>query len=257
MRNFQNNNNIHGTYRYLTSTLTLFTFNIGALFSNVKKSRNILEVEISGIFGTDISALGLFDNMLTYLYQFPYKRDFCQLQNIIENQMRNLVTYVFKKEDSLPLDCTSKLEQEYIHLWVNSSMQQLVEILNKVRLLSETSDLVRGLINQTQQHKFHHSCRKAIFTIRDCAKCIGYSHVTPCDGNCLNVFKGCMSELADTTLHLQNLASKYKIISTAVNSQLEPIKFVRNGLITFIQLARHLTQSNITQLVSIIVYRYM
>ena len=206
---------------------------------------------MSGLFGTNISTLGLFDNMFMYLYQFTYKRDFCQLQNVVESQMRNLVKYVLEKEEISSPDCVSKLEQEYIDLWSNSSVEQLVEILNKVRLLSETSDLVRGLINQTQQHKFHHSCRKAIFTIRDCAKCIGYSHVTPCDGNCINVFKGCMSELADTTLYLQNLAVKYRSISAIVNDQLEPIKFVRNGLITFIQLVRHLRQSNFTQLVSI------
>ena len=227
--------------------IDFISIHVGALFNNIKESRTIFEVEMSGLLGTNIPA-EMFDSIFTYLYQFTYERDFCQLQSITENQMRKLVKHIFQKENILTPDCTN-LEQEYIELWMNNSMQQMIEILNKVRLLSETSDLVKGLINQTQQHKFHHSCRKAIFTIKDCAKCIGYSHVTPCDGNCLNVFKGCMSELADTTLHLQNLALRYKSIATVVSNQFEPITFVRNGLIMFIQLVRHLRRSNLTELV--------
>lgn len=215
-------------------------------------------MEISGILHANLSQ-DLFAKLSDYMYKFVYTRDFCPLREITANQIKKLFRYTFelkKVEDPTLTDrggCLANLENYFVSTWQNRTLNNLMQLLNNIRLVSESFEQIKLLVNDIREERWSPECASTLFTIKHCAFCAGYDNFHPCDGNCLNVLRGCTADMAELNKPVKQLSTLLWKIGQLVHSELHPMKLIESTLIDYIRLIHHLTQSNYTEIVSICV----
>lgn len=226
-----------------------------ALFYSFRESHDLLRTEISGIVNVKQLPQYLFNELFNFLYQSIHTQDFCELSEKVKDQMEKIFRYVFQQQirqtgsENLSEHCTAIVEDHFVNTWFNTTLDNFVRALNTLRLVAEIMDATQALIHFAHQHKFHETCVNALFKIKHCAYCGGYSIIEPCDGNCINTLRGCMADLAELKPYIHLLKIKLKEIGHLASTELEPLRFLKTTLIDFIYLTTHLVQSNITKLV--------
>ena len=231
-------------------------FVTGALFYSFRESHHLLRTEISGIVNVEQLPQYLFDDLFNFLYQSIHTQDFCELSEKVKDQMEKIFRYVFQQQirqtgfENPSEHCTAIVEDHFVNTWLNTTLDNFVRALNTLRLVAEIMDATQALIHYAHQHKFHETCVNALFKIKHCAYCGGYTVIEPCDGNCINTLRGCMADLAELKPYIHLLKIKLKEIGHLASNELEPLRFLKTTLIDFIYLTTHLVQSNITKLVS-------
>ena len=230
----------------------MFIFFIGALYANLRQSIKLLEKEISGIANTNITQ-SLFKDFFDFLYKFVYDQDFCPLTELVSKQIKGIFHVVFetKRQQNSSLlasnSCLESLETYYLDHWYNITLQNMIQSLNNIRLLTESFELVKSIITEIRKHKWNYKCVKALFKINHCAYCTGYVNFHTCDGNCLNALRGCTADIAELKPFIELLQTTLKRVTRIVQTEFHPAKFVQSTLLPFIQLAHHLnivSQSN-------------
>lgn len=219
-------------------------------------STELLREELSDIMATNISQ-DLIKDFSDYMYKFVYSRDFCPLKEVISDQIKKLFRFAYQiraaEEDSLPLtanSCMSSLEDHFLSTWLNDTLQNMMQTLNSIRLISETFELVQSLITDVRRHKWSPQCVSSLFTIRYCAYCAGYENFHHCDGNCLNVLRGCTADMAELQKEVKKVTNLLLKLAKLAQSELNPVKLVRNTLIDYVLLGKHLSRFNFTDAVS-------
>ena len=216
------------------------------MYQDIFLSYELLQTEISGEFGKSIGK-EFFQDFFQFLYRFIHVRDFCQLSQKVEQQMKKLYRYFAEnvKEDGyhnlMTNPCSEKFEKHFIDTWINSSLNSLVHQFNNLRLMSEVFELTQSLLSDIKQHKFNHQCVDSLFRLRHCSYCVGNHYSIPvCDGHCINTIRGCMVDLYELRPHVTNLRTKLKTITTTASNEMSPFRFLKNGLMEFVQFIRHL-----------------
>lgn len=230
------------------------------LYGNIKGSIKLLGEELSGIIGTNISQ-ELFKDFSDYLYKFVFSRDFCPLRDVAEQQLSKVfrVAYQTREIDDQSLlllgannkdSCFDSLETYFVTTWLNDTVQSLVQTLNSIRLIAETFELVQSIVTDVRRHKWSHECLSRLFTIRHCAYCAGYENFHHCDGNCLNVLRGCTADMAELQKDIKHIQNLLLSLTRLAQSELSPMKLLKTTFVNYILLGKHLNQFNFTNAVS-------
>ncbi|XP_024084956.1 division abnormally delayed protein [Cimex lectularius] len=109
------------------------------------------------------------------------------------------------------------------------SMKVVLEALSLgIEVLSTTDELM------SSRHENTETCREALLKLYYCPKCLGLpSSVKPCNGYCLNVMRGCLTQQRTTELDLpwSNFLMETQSLVREIRQGLLPnIDFVLNGL---------------------------
>ena len=221
---------------------------------------NLLREELSGVLGTNVTQ-ELFKDFSDYLYKFAYLRDFCPLRDITAQHLSKVFRIGYQSQEaedqSLLLlgtnnkdSCFDSLETYFVSTWLNDTVQSLVQTLNSIRLISETFELVQSLVTDVRRHKWSSECVSGLFTIRHCAYCAGYQNFRHCDGNCLNVLRGCTADMAELHKEVKDVERLLLSLTKLAQSDLSPIKLLKTTFINYVLLGKHLSKFNFTNAVS-------
>lgn len=126
----------------------------------------------------------------------------------------------------------------------------MIQSLNNIRLISETFELVKSIVNDIRKHRWSYPCVKALFKINHCAYCTGYKDIYPCDGNCINTMRGCTSDMAELSPFIRQLRVTLKKLGQIAHREFHPIRLLQSTMIPLVQLMHHLRQTDFKNIVS-------
>jgi hypothetical protein len=223
------------------------------LYVNFNQSIQLLTREVAKVANQSNITEEVFKDLSDFLYKFIYKQDFCELVEMLKNQIKAIFNKIYesrKVNDTTPDNIRNDYEEYFVTSWYNLTLQNLMEPLNTIRLIGESFDMLKLLITEVRKYRFNAPCRKALFRIKYCSYCVGYKKVTLCDGTCLNAFRGCTANLAELNPIVKQIKSSLKDIGRLAHIELHPMKLLEVYLFDFIKLTKHIQSVDFTESVS-------
>lgn len=88
----------------------------------------------------------------------------------------------------------------------------LTDGLTFVRAYLQALNIIIETINSTDNMLLEEECTHAVVRLQYCSHCRGFVSVKPCNGFCLNVMRGCLSNLADIGSEWNSVISTVEVI---------------------------------------------
>ena len=206
--------------------------------------------------------LMLFDTFYGYLQQTMYTRNICQLSDQYYQLFFNLymATYRASAQGAIPADTSQFRNCSYLYfIQTQGPIIQLqytifsrpFEMLMQYLRALRTGDMV--LESLWASPTFSQGCNISLAKMVACPYCTGYRYGTePCQGMCLNVFRGCLVDLARLTTPLGDFVNTLVTFSRVLQSDYSPwdqVTLLENKFFILINTVRN-QWSNINQQVS-------
>eukprot|EP00731_Ephydatia_muelleri_P029611 Em0021g134a len=176
--------------------------------------------------------LMLFDTFYGYLQQTMYTRNICQLRDQFYQLFFNLYMAAYRAaaQVSIPPDTPQFRNCSYYYFLQTQgpSIQSYYTIFNRpfemlmqyLRAL-KTGDAV--LESLWASSTFSRGCNVSLAKMVACSYCAGYGGgAEPCQGMCLNVFRGCLVDLAGLAAPLGNFVNILVTFSRVLQTDYSP-----------------------------------
>lgn len=174
----------------------------------------------------------LFDTFYGYLQQTMYTRNICQLRDQFYQLFFNLYMAAYRAaaQVSIPPDTPQFRNCSYYYFLQTQgpSIQSYYTIFNRpfemlmqyLRAL-KTGDAV--LESLWASSTFSRGCNVSLAKMVACSYCVGYGGgAEPCQGMCLNVFRGCLVDLAGLAAPLGNFVNILVTFSRVLQTDYSP-----------------------------------
>ena len=222
------------------------------MYSNFRETRRQLEGPINNILHEKMPKK-LFNDFFSYLSSFAITSDLCDLSEELNAIMLKLFTLVYegKQEEVQEEPQRESLRQMHPQCYKNVSTQIMEsfynELFNKLErqlynldLIYRAMELSEIVLERLKTHQFSPECTKPMTQLQNCGQCTGYFKFKPCLFYCINVFRGCLADVADIHEEFQLLTKALSDIPDDILPTFQPNVFIANSLHLFIELATDL-----------------
>lgn len=224
------------------------------MYSNIVEIRRQFEIPVNTQLGGKMPS-DLFDDFFTYLSSFSITSNLCDLPLELEAIVMKLFTFVYNGQSG------EDLSQVHAECYENASMHIMASHYNRLFVSLERQmynlDLIframhisETIIHRIKRHRFSSVCAKPLTQLQNCGQCTGYLKFKPCLFYCLNVFKGCLADVADVHREFQLLTKALSDIPDDILGTFQPDRFIGDSLLHFIELTEDLTTRDIKTEVS-------
>ena len=195
----------------------------------------MLVSDLRSMYGLHLAPyLTLFDTFYSYLQQAVYTRNTCQLKDQFYQVFFNLymVAYRAFAFTTIPPDTPEFRNCTYRYFLATQgpSVQSYYNVFSRPfdALLSyllalNTSDVVLGSIGSPL---FTRGCNVSLARMLACPYCAGYGGsglgAEPCQGMCLNTFRGCLVDFAELAEPLSKFVSTMATFASALKTDYSP-----------------------------------
>lgn len=217
--------------------------------------------EVAGAMNKSLQSTDdIFADLFDHIYKLSHTRDLCFLPSEVNTTIRLLFNDIYIKQWQTGQNgsdyaanatrCISDLEEAIVSMWFRPILKQVAPTLNNIRMIAESLNYINTISLTLRRPKFSDSCLKAMFTIRGCAACSGYHTAVPCDGNCLNILRGCMYEAVELIPKLRALTLAVKGLTKFITRQLHPVPLTADVMSIFYSMVKH-TVASVSNMVSV------
>lgn len=106
----------------------------------------------------------------------------------------------------------------------------LERLLVDVALFVESIETAEEIMDTVKEHSFSTPCVFALMRLKYCAICSGHTEFPACLSFCVNIFRGCLADVAELYDDFAEFHEILKTFSDRLVSDLQPQMIVANTL---------------------------
>ena len=198
---------------------------------------------------------GVFQELFKYLTTFIHHPDFCPLREHVQSLAQELFNSVYfaqlTDEHSVDTDsiCLRNVSSAFVQGYVEEIAVSLERLLVDVELFVESIEIAEEIMGTVKEHSFSTPCVYALTRLKYCALCGGHTEFPACLSFCLNVFRGCLADVAELYDDFAEFHEILKTFSDRLVSDLQPQMILASSLQKIVGLVEALKREDLTALV--------
>ena len=225
-----------------------------AVYSNFKEIRRQLEIPVK-ILLDDKMPEDLFDNFFTYLSSFSVTSDLCDLPLHLTAIMSRVFDFIHDAQSGVSLrdvrtECYLNVSVQLMSETYERLFAGLERQLYNLDLIFRAMKISEFTLQRLKEHRFSAECTKPLTQLYNCGQCTGYFTFKPCLFYCMNVLRGCFSDVADIHKDFRLMTKALSDVPDSILGTFQPEVFIKDSLIHFVNLVEDLKERNLKSEVS-------